>query len=234
MADWLDDDTDDEMDDEVDDAAEEWLSLQAPAEGDDLTPKSTGDGDAFSAILYDDCTPGLKGGHQLPIPAGTDPKLVKYIHAARRLMPKQRMFIRALVQSGRNVRAALSLYNARAVTQLSFGQVMSWMRTPEYMEVLRAAQDHFLNLAGIDPKDQLLKAVKVFDEAMTPAPILHKGKHTGYFEQDRANALRALEHVGRLTGATKEADTTRVTVQIVNLSSREEEKPAEVVAEQNA
>lgn len=226
MADWLDDE---EPEDEgVDDETAEWLSLQAPASGDDLTPKSAGDGDAFSAVLYDDCTPGLKSGIELPIPAGTNPKYVKVIHAARRLMPKQRMFIRALIQTGRNVRTALNLYNARAVTKLSFGQVTSWMRTPEYLEVLRAAQEHFLDLAGIDPKDQLLKAVKVFDEAMTPAPILHKGKHTGYFEQDRANALRALEHVGRLTGATKEADTTRVTVQIVNLSSREEEKPAEV------
>lgn len=228
MADWLDDE--DPEDEGVDDAAAEWLSLQAPASGDDLTPKSSGEGDAFSAILYDDCTPALRGDVQLPIPTGTNQKLVKHIHAARRLMPRQRTFIRALIQSGRNVKAALSLHNARAVTPLTFGQVMGWMRTPEYLEVLRAAQEHFLDLAGIDPKDQLFKAVKVFDEAMTPAPILFKGKHTGYFEQDRANALRALEHVGRLTGATKEADTTRVTVQIVNLSSREEDK---VVAEQN-
>lgn len=226
MADWLDDE--DPEDEGVDDEAAEWLSLQPPASGDDLTPKSTGDGDAFSAILYDDCTPALRGGHELPIPVGTNQKLIKYIHAARRLMPRQRVFIRALIQSGRNVRVALNLYNARAVTKLSFGQVMSWMRTPEYMDVLRAAQEHFLDLAGIDPKDQLFKAVKVFDEAMMPAPILFKGKHTGFYEQDRANALRALEHVGRLTGATKEADTTRVTVQIVNLSSRAEDKPAEV------
>lgn len=228
MADWLDEE---ELEDEgVDDEAADWLNLQAPGAGDDLTPKSSGDGDAFSAILYDDCTPRLQGDVQLPIPAGTNPKYVKVIHAARQLMPRQRKFIRALIQSARNVRVALNLYNARTDAKLSFGQVMSWMRTPAYLEVLKAAQEHFLDLAGIDPKDQLFKAVKVFDEAMTPVPILHKGKHTGFFEQDRASALRALEHVGRLTGATKEADTTRVTVQIVNLSSREEEK---VVAEVN-
>lgn len=229
MADWLDDE---ELEEEVDDEAAEWLSLQAPASGDDLTPKSPGDGDAFSAILYDDCTPRVPGNVELPIPAGTNAKYIRVIHAARRLMPKQRVFIRALVQSARNVRTALNLYNARNVTPLSFGQVMSWMRTPAYLEVLKAAQEHFLDLAGIDPKDQLFKTVKVFDEAMTPVPILFKGKPTGYYEQDRANAMRALEHVGRLTGATKEADTTRVTVQIVNLSSRAEDKP-EVVAEQN-
>lgn len=228
MADWLDE----EPEEGVDDEAADWLNLQAPAAGDDLTPKSSGDGDAFSAVLYDDCTPQLRGDVQLPVPAGTDPKYVKVIHAARRLMPRQRKFIRALIQSARNVRVALNLYNARTDAKLSFGQVMSWQRLPEYMEVLKAAQEYFLDLAGIDPKDQLFKAVKVFDEAMTPAPILHKGVHTGYYEQDRANALRALEHVGRLTGATKEADTTRVTVQIVNLSSREEEKPA-AVAEVN-
>jgi hypothetical protein len=230
MSDWLDEE---EPEDEgIDDETADWLSLQPPTSGDDLTPKSPGDGDAFSAILYDDCTPRVPGNIELPVPAGTNSKYVKVIHAARRLMPKQRVFIRAMIQSARNVRTALNLYNARNAAPLSFGQVMSWMRTPEYLEVLKAAQEHFLDLAGIDPKDQLFKAVKVFDEAMTPAPILHKGKHTGYFEQDRANALRALEHVGRLTGATKEADTTRVTVQIVNLSSRAEDKPG-VVTEQN-
>jgi hypothetical protein len=226
MADWLDD----EEFEGVDPAKAEWLSLQAPPAGDDLTPKSDGAGDAFSAVLYDDCSPRLPGGVELPVPVGTNAKYLKVIHAARRLMPRQRTFIRALIQSNRNVRLALNLYNARQHTKLSFGQVMSWMRTPEYMEVLNAAQEHFLDLAGIDPKAQLFRAVKVFDEAMTPAPILYKGSHTGFFEQDRANGLRALEHIGRLTGATKEADTTRVTVQIVNLSSRAEDKPLEEVS----
>lgn len=227
MTDWLDDEPEDEG---VDDEAAEWLSLQAPNSGDDLTPKADGNGDALSAILYDDCTPALRKGIELPVPPGTNPKYVKVIHAARRLMPRQRTFIRAMIQSGRNTRRALDLYNSRQPTKITFGQVMGWIRLPEYLEVLKAAQEHFLSLSGIDPQDQLFKTVKVFDEAMTPTPILYKGRHTGYFEQDRANALRALEHVGRLTGATKESDTTRVTVQIVNLSSRAEDK---VVAEQN-
>lgn len=225
MDDWLDEE---ELVEEVDEEAAEWLSLQPPGSGDDVSPKAVDTTDAFSAILYDDCTPAIRGDVQLPIPAGTNQKYVNVIHAARRLMPRQRKFIRAMVQSARSVRRALDLYNARTDAKLSFGQVMGWMRLPAYVEVLKAAQEYFLDLAGVDPKDQLLKAVKVFDEAMAPVPILHKGKHTGFFEQDRANAMRALEHVGRLTGATREADTARVTVQIVNLSSRAEEKQAEV------
>lgn len=221
MSDWLDDE--EELEEEVDDAAAEWLSLQPPASGDDLTPRDPGD-DAFNQILNDDCTPAVRSTVQLPVPAGTDPKRAAVIHAARRLMPRQRLFIRAMIQSGRNTRQALALYNARQEVKLSHGQVTSWARIPDYLAVLSAAQEHFLNLAGIDPQAQLFKTMKVFDEAMTPAPILHKGKHTGYFEQDRASAMRALEHVGRLTGATKEADTARVTVQIVNLSSRKEDQ----------
>jgi hypothetical protein len=228
MADWLDDE-EEEFEGE-DPESSEWLSLQPPAEGDNLTPNATGEADPFTAVLYDDCTPRVPGGVELPVPVGANPKHLKAIHAARRLMPRQRVFIRALIQSNRNVQLALKLYNGRSVTKLSFGQVMSWMRIPEYLEVLNAAQEHFLDLAGIDPKAQLFRAVKVFDEAMTPAPILYKGAHTGYFEQDRANGMRALEHIGRLTGATKEADTTRVTVQIVNLSSRAEDQPLEQVS----
>ncbi len=215
--DWLDDE-DEEQPDEVDSEQEEWLRLQPPPAGDFVTSGGWG-ADVFLASLAEDGSPRNFRGELAP--AGTDPKLANEISALRRLMPSQRIFIRCLLQVAFNIREAVALYNARYSPKISHGQATSWHRRAEFVVALAAAKEHVLGMAAVDPASVLLKSQRVYEDAMTPAPILHKGRHTGFFEQDRASAMRAIEFQGRANGMTKEAETTRVTVQVVNLSRRE-------------
>jgi hypothetical protein len=216
--DWLDEEN------EIDVEAEEWLSLQAPPEGDVLTPKaekSIGE-NAFLSWLYEDEKP--KTAYPV-VPGGAEPKYVETIKSLQRLLPRQRTFIRALVQCGGSITQAVKLFNARSATQLTHSQVSRWTHNPDYHRALTAAKQYYLDMAGIDPTSVLLKANHLYEEAMKPAPILHQGRATGYFEQDRGNALRAIEFMGKANGMIGgDEKSTRVTVQIVNLSSRQEKQ----------
>lgn len=226
--DWLDEDEDAvELGDEVDAEVADWLRLQAPADGDMVTSSGWGVGD-FMASLNEDGSPRHFRGEV--VPAGTDEKLARQIALVRGLQPQQRIFIRCLLQTASSIREAVSLYNARYSPKINHGQAVNWNRKSNFVLALAAAKEHVLGIAGVDATSVLLKSQRVYEDAMTPVPILHKGRHTGFFEQDRASAMRAIEFQGRANGMTKEADGARVTVQIVNLSRREKPE-AQVVSD---
>lgn len=228
---WLDlDIPDDDSEEDIDEAenqAHEWLALQPPEHGDIASPMPAEPaGNAFLDIIADDVTPAQRN----PVaPAGVDGKVADMIVRARRLRPAQRQFIRCLVQSAGAVGAALKLFNARSAEPLTVAQVHRWNRNPDYLKALQYAREQYLDTAGIDVPGVLSRAVRVYEDAMTPAPILFKGRHTGFFEVDRANAMRATEFLGKNVGIGNDDKSTRVTVQIVNLSSRKEDA-AEPVA----
>lgn len=230
---WLDDeDEDTDPDDPFEggvDPADDWLSCQPPPGGDLVSPGPSETGvDLFMDALNEESTP--RGFRSEIVPVGTSDVLRRQIITMRYLQPKQRVFIRCLLQTAGSVKEALKIFNARFTEPMSFGSAMKWMRKPEFKSAYAAAKEHVLGVAGLDPQGVMLKSQRVYEEAMTPSPILYKGRHTGFFEQDRANAMRAVEFQGRANGMLKDAETSRVTVQIVNLSSRKEaEAEAKVI-----
>jgi hypothetical protein len=232
----IEDDEDDSwLDAETTDEAHDWLSLQQPPEGDFLgavaPANQTATRETFLDVLSDDTTPREL---RPDIPAGVDGKLVPAILAAKRLHPRQRTFIRALVQEGGNVQRARKTMNARTPVPLEPRDVHRWMRDQEFMSCYKAAAEAYLAMSGIDPQGVLLKLANVIDSAMTPAPILHQGRHTGHYEVDRSNALAGIEKLGKynkMWGGDEAA--ARVTVQIIDLSGDKEVvvEPIEHVSE---
>lgn len=232
-SDWLGNDGDEDFEGHDPDSSE-WLQYQPPAGGDIVSPgkADASAGEAVDAFIEALNTEGAARHLNTDVvPAGTSPVLTQQIIAMRQLPWKQRVFIRCLLQTAGSIRESLKLYNARFQVKLTYNLAQGWMRKSTFQACYASAREHVLSTAGLDPQGVLLKSQRVFEDAMTPAPILFKGQHTGYFEQDRANAMRAIEFQGRANGMLKEAETSRVTVQIVNLSSRKE---AEADAEPEA
>lgn len=220
--------TDDEDDDWLDvdktDEAHDWLQLQPPPEGDFLGPiradKKAESATTFLDVMRDDATP--REVHP-DIPAAVDTKMVSAILAAKRLLPRQRTFIRAMIQEGGNISQALKLFNARSPVKLDPYVPSRWMKNQDFKLVYQTAVREFLDFAGIDPAGVLLRVVKTVDDAMKPVPILHQGKHTGYYEQDRTTVMRGAEFLGKVNKMLAADDSsTRVTLNIVNLATREE------------
>jgi hypothetical protein len=206
--------------DDVDDEAEDWLRCQPPEEGDVLSPRAAPDEgeNAFLQVLYDDSTPKTS---YPTVPIGTSAKYVESIRALKRIRPNQRTFIRALVQEAGNVGRALKLYNARHTVKLNHAQVSRWCHNPDYHKALTDAKNYFLDLHGIDPSSVMLRAAKVYEEAMEPHPVLHQGRPTGYYERELGTAARIVETQGKWAGLDKgETASNRVRVRIIRMSSR--------------
>lgn len=222
-----DDDNDDWLDAESDETLD-WLSLQSPPEGDFLgTPGAEPHNDTFLAILNDDISPRVR---HPDVPDGVDVATRNMLVAAQRMHPRQRTFVRALIQEAGNEGRAIKLFNARSRDPLNVKQAQNWMMyDDDFRLVYKEAARQYLSVAGIDPQGVLLRTVKVVNEALTPVPILYKGRHTGYYEQDRGNAMRGIEFLGKVNKMVgSEENRTRLVVQVIDMSGQAEVEVAPI------
>lgn len=188
------------------------------SEGDDWLDLPDGKALVREALL-DDTSPPTKF---VKLPVGVDEEYVNTVKLLRRLRPKQRTYIRALMQAkGRNPEALKIM--ADAFIQVDASTISRWYRNPDFARAVDLMKKQALRLAGIDPVGLMLRAGEVIEHAMTPRHVLDReGKPTGVTEVDGNTALRGIEWLGKVHKMTQESEATRVTLEIVNLANRDD------------
>lgn len=178
-------------------------------------------------VLFDDTSPRDKTA---VAPESLGGLYAKTYVALRGLRPQQRTFLRAYVQAGCNRSYATRLLKSRGLEMPNPGTVSRWFQEPSFRVALDGMKKMYMDTMGLDPGGTLMKAGRVYEEAMTPQPILHQGADTGYREVDLTNAMRAVEFLGRVNKLTTgDESSQRVTLQIINIADREQR---DVVSEQ--
>lgn len=170
--------------------------------------------------LYDTTTP--KQTHPMVEPHLDEPRR-KLVRSLRRLMPHQRIFLRALMTCQCNAAKTVRLLRGKGM-KYSMGTVGGWMRNPDYKYALNALKEHFLDLAGIDPAGLMIRTANIIDDAMDGDPLFYQGVEVTdrlgnpVKVRDRSAALKGIEFaakVQKMIGGDEKQ--TRVTVQIVEL-----------------
>lgn len=170
--------------------------------------------------LYDTTTP--KQAHPMVEPHLDEPRR-KLVRSLRRLMPHQRIFLRALMTCQCNAAKTVRLLRSKGM-KYSMGTVGGWMRNPDYKYALNALKEHFLDLAGIDPAGLMIRTANIIDDAMDGDPMFYQGVEVTdrlgnpVKVRDRSAALKGIEFaakVQKMIGGDEKQ--TRVTVQIVEL-----------------
>lgn len=172
------------------------------------------------AAVMDDATPANR---KAPAPTDLPEREARLVQSLRRLKPVQRAYLRAYVAAGCVRASATRALRHRGLKLPDSSAVTRWFHKPDFRIALDLMKKVYLDTAGIDPAGVLLKATQVYEKSMAPKPILYKGEPTGYEEYDPANAMRAVEFLGKVNRMTSGDEAgTRVTLNIVNIADREE------------
>lgn len=145
------------------------------------------------------------------------PERIESTRSRYALPYKKRMAIEALLHNS-TVREA-----AEAMQRLGFdvepNNLSQWRRQPEFIRAFRAREIELA--ASISKETVVLNAAKLFEEALKPRPILHKGEDTGFEEIELGHALTANEQMGKATGAFAKDEAGRTVVVIdIDFSGR--------------
>ena len=140
------------------------------------------------------------------------------VRAERRLTLVQRFYIRLLVECETIAAAERRLtdagYKYDRVT------LYRWRQKPDFAEALQLSENYRFDCLGISKERVMNAADKVRELALTPRPILHKGRKTGFEEIELGHALRAIEFLGKGVGISDNA-SQRVQVNIdIDFSGR--------------
>ena len=186
-----------------------------------LTLPATNPDEAVIEALFDEVsTPDRKAVAPLDLP----PKQGNLVAALRKLSPAQRVYIRAFLEGGATkggAKRVLRDWNKLHVLP-NDSTVSRWQNNEKYLTAMSLLRNHYAGLAGLDKDSVLIKVGQVIEDAMTPKPILHEGRPTGFFEYEGNTALRGLEFAGKVNRMIGGEDgTTRVTLNIVNIANRE-------------
>ena len=158
------------------------------------------------------------------------PKHAQIVTALKSLHWRQRQWIKAFLEGGCTKRGAKKILRDRLVTPPNDATVTRWQHTLEYVTALNVMKNYYAEMAGVDRDSILIKTGAVLDDALEPKPVLYMGEPTGYEQIDGNVAMRAIEFAGKVNRMIgDDAQSARVTLQIVNIASRDE---PEVVATQ--
>jgi hypothetical protein len=159
----------------------------------------------------------------------TDPRFKELAERVRALPARKRMFL--------NCMTACQMIPAKAIKALDKllqpagvradrSAAYRWLRDPEYRDLIALYSDLALEVHGLNnPTTTLLRIDEVYEEAMTPQPIVNRktGAVVGY-KKDLSSALKATDQLGRAQKLFRAEDekSQRVTV-VLDFSG---EKPA--------
>jgi hypothetical protein len=192
----------------------------------DLPPAN--ENEVIAAEVNDSVT-GAKVGLRKALPDKLSPEGANMVLALRSLSGQQRLLIRALIGAGGALKPALRALRDQFVT-VSEHTARSWMREPRFQRALAMSREFAAKQAGVDPASLILKTAAIIEDAMTPRQTYDEdGRPLTDPEMNHNAALRGIELMAKVHGMTREADTTRVTLEIVNIANRDE---IDVVAEQ--
>lgn len=140
------------------------------------------------------------------------------IRGERKLTPPQRFYAKMLVET-ETIEAA---YRRMVDAGYTFHRktLYNWRQKPKFIEVVHLSQNYLFECLGISKERVMNDAEKIKQIALTPQPILHAGKPTGFNEVLLGPALRALELQGKGVGLN-DGDAQRVQVNIdIDFSGR--------------
>lgn len=215
-----------EWDDE-DDAISEWVDeetlerqrLSAPPEGDLVTANPD---EVVGAELLEALGDPTMPRRYPQQPRETTPqKFHAGIMALRGLHPHQRVAVAALVQTGFRIGEAAKIVAQRTQSRCGRSTVSRWSFDPDFIKAVETVRDHVLGLANINPAGVMLRASELYEKALTPQPILHKGRHTGFTEVNLGVAAKVNGDMAKWVGLDQTDTGTRMTVQVINMSKRE-------------
>lgn len=171
--------------------------------------------------------------HKYPaVPAGVPATERKLIESLRAITPLQRSYLRAYIQAGCTHAAAERLLRAAGRRTPERGSPYRWFAQPRFRLAFENMRRYYLDATALDPATVMLRANKVYEEAMTPRPLFHDGKVIGETAPDLTNAMRSIEFAGKVNRMTTgDEQNARVTLNIVNLADRQA-RDVEVVDEQ--
>lgn len=136
----------------------------------------------------------------------------------RKLTPPQRFYARMVVETETYAAAERRMLDAG----YKFNRVTlyRWRQMPHLISAVHLGQNYLFERLGISKERIMSDAEKIKQIALTPQPILYKGKTTGYEEVQLSPALRALELMGKGVGLN-EGERQRVQVNIdIDFSGR--------------
>ena len=143
------------------------------------------------------------------------PELVR---AERKLTPIQRFYARMLVET--ETISAAELRMGHAGYKVDRSTYYRWRKMPVFIEVLHLSQSYLFDCLGISKERVMNDAEKIKQIALTPQPILHQGRDTGFREIQLGAALRAIELQGKGVGLN-DGDANRIQVNIdIDFSGR--------------
>lgn len=150
---------------------------------------------------------------------------VELIRAERKLPPAMRMYLRFVLESVTLAEAARKMHDAGFHFERT--TLHRWRRRPDFIKAQELGNEYILKVVGINKARTLLDSEKVKQLALTPQPILYKGKRTGEVEVDLGAAMRAIEFQGKAVGIGNE-EQRRVQVAIdIDFSGRDEKPTIE-------
>jgi hypothetical protein len=137
--------------------------------------------------------------------------------AFRDLTFVQRVAVDALLSSPTRAGAVRRL-QANGV-EVDDKQIVTWMKQPRFHAALQARADQLA--ARVTKSSVIVNAKNLFEEAMTPKPILFKGDDTGFQEVELGAALQANEQMAKAIGAfVPEVSGKTVVVLDIDFSGR--------------
>lgn len=156
------------------------------------------------------------------LPAKKPSERQQLAEALRKLRPMQRIAIDAILHNTTISMAWRQLVaNGVDIRQRTLYQ---WMRTPTFVEALTLKERMLTK--QVTRESVVRNAKNIMEEAMTPRPILFKGKDTGHREIQLGAALTANEQIGKAIGAFgQREDGKTVIVLDIDFSGRRDGGP---------
>lgn len=146
---------------------------------------------------------------------------VAMVRALRALTQEKRYFLQMLLES-MTYREAEDRHKAAGYPKRDRATYWRWRQEPVFAEALGHAQDYQLQVSQLSKARLMSDAENIKQEALTPKPILYKGRKTKHKEVDLGAAMRAVEFQGKGLGIT-DPDQRGIKVNIdIDFSGRAE------------
>ncbi len=155
---------------------------------------------------------------------------VALVRAERKLSVPQRFYLRLLCECETIAAADILFWNAGYVANRT--TLYRWrLKTPRFVEAKHLMEEYIFACSGFSKEKILNDAEKIKEIALTPKPVLYKGRATQFKEVELGAALRALELQGKGIGLN-DSETQRMQVNIdIDFSGRIANKPEITVIE---
>jgi hypothetical protein len=163
--------------------------------------------------------------------AEAHPKFRTFVDALADLSPNQRRFVRKLPECHYVPAEAARQLQAAGMRGISSDTARRWMGLPEVKRAVEVYKELAGEFAGVDALSVMLRVSAWADYCAEIVPIFgKKGEMVGERRRDPANGLRALELLGRHTGALGKEDAQQTArllpAFIVGINIAAPERPA--------